>query len=105
MTGAALLRADVLIAILVMALATYLCRAGGYAVLRAVRVPRFLDAMLRALPGPLFVAYVTPSLVGWGTAGLLGGAIALLAQRITGQIAVAVLSGVAAVALARLAGL
>ena len=34
------LRLDVLLAILGMALATYLCRAGGYAVLRAVRLPR-----------------------------------------------------------------
>ena len=55
--------ADVLLAILGMAAVSYACRAGGYAVLRSIRPPAFVDAMLRHLPGALFMAYVTPPLV------------------------------------------
>ena len=69
-------RPDVLLAILVMALATFLCRAGGYAVLRVTRPPRFVQDMLGHLPGAIFVAFLAPALA------LLAGALALRAGRL-----------------------
>lgn len=99
------LRPDVLAAILAMAAATFLCRAGGYAILRAARPPPFVEAMLRALPGPLFVAYVAPAVLGGGAATALGALATVLAQWRTGQLVLSIPAGVAAVALARWAGL
>lgn len=92
-----MIRGDVLLAILGMALATYLCRAGGYAVLRVVRPPPFIDAMLRHLPGPIFVAYVTLALTRLGLAGLIGAAAVVLVQWRTGHLSASILAGVAAV--------
>ena len=65
------LRLDVLLTILGMALATYLCRAGGYALFRAFRPPRFVEVALQHLPGPIFVAYVAPALAAQGAKGFL----------------------------------
>ena len=95
------LRADVLATILGMAIVTYLCRAGGYAVLRAVRPPRFAEAMLRNLPGPLFVAYVAPAMAAQDIAAW-GGALAVVAaQAATRNLAAAMAAGVAVVAVLR----
>ncbi|KAA2214508.1 AzlD family protein [Teichococcus oryzae] len=92
-----MLRGDVLLAILGMAAVTYLCRAGGYAVLRAVRPPPFIEAWLRHLPGPLFVAYVALAFSALGWAGLPAVAAVLLAQRLTGSLSAAILAGVGAI--------
>ncbi len=91
------LRWDVLLAILGMAAVTYACRAGGYAVLRAFRPPAFVEAMLRHLPGALFVAYVTPPLVMGSWPAWLGGVAVVAVQVATRNIGLAILAGVAAV--------
>ena len=93
------------LAILCMALVTFACRAGGYAILRATRPPPFVEAMLRHLPGALFVAYVVPTLAAWGPVGWVGGAAAFIAQRQLKNFGLSVIAGCAAVALGRLAGL
>ncbi len=41
------MRADVLLAILGMALVSYACRAGGYAILRSFRPPEFIECSWR----------------------------------------------------------
>ncbi|MFC0408437.1 AzlD family protein [Roseomonas elaeocarpi] len=97
-----LLRWDVLGAVLAMAAATYLCRIAGTVLRRAVQLPRFLEAMLRELPGPLFVAYVTPALAEAGVTGLLAAAAVMLTQWRTGQLALSIPMGVVALALLRL---
>ncbi len=51
------MRWDVTLAIIAMGLVTYLCRAGGYAVLRAVRTPPLVDALLRKLDVILSVMF------------------------------------------------
>lgn len=99
------IRPDVLAAILAMAVVTYLCRAGGYAILRATRVPPFIERMLQHLPGALFAAYITPPLVAGGLAGWVGAAATVLVQLTTKSLALAVLGGVAAVWAAQQAGL
>lgn len=91
------LRVDVLLAILGMALATYLCRAGGYALFRVVRPPRFVEVALQHLPGPIFVAYVAPALATQGLKGFAAAALVVLAQALTRNLAAAIAVGVAAI--------
>lgn len=89
------LRLDVLLAILGMAVATYLCRAGGYALFRALRPPRAVEVALQHLPGPIFVAYVAPALAAQGLKGLVAALAVVLAQALTRNLAVAIGTGVA----------
>ena len=97
------LRWDVLAAILGMAAATYLCRAGGYAILRVVRPPPFVQAMLQHLPGAIFVAFLAPALAAAGWAAWVAAAAALLTQAKFGKLAVSILAGVATLWLLRAA--
>jgi len=97
------LRWDVLAAVLAMALATYLCRAGGYAVLRLTRPPRFVQAMLRHLPGAIFVAFLAPALARGGWAAWAAAAATLAVQAAFGRLALSIAAGVAALWLLRLA--
>lgn len=90
-------RADVLLAILGMAAITYACRAGGYAVLRSVRPPAFVEAMLRHLPGALFVAYVAPPLLAGSVPAWLGACAVVGTQLATRNLGVAICAGVAVV--------
>ncbi|MGK7863942.1 AzlD family protein [Falsiroseomonas sp. E2-1-a4] len=88
-------RFDVLLAIIGMALVTYASRAGGYAVLRAVRPPPFVQALLRHLPGCLFVAYVTPPLLAGGAPAWVGAVVVVAVQIAVRNIGAAILAGVA----------
>ena len=90
------LRWDVLLAILGMALATYAARAGGYAVLRVWRAPRFVDAMLVHMPGCIFVAFILPSLASGGWAHAMAAVVAVLAMALTRRLTLSILLGVAA---------
>lgn len=98
------IRWDVLAAILGMAVATYACRAGGYALMRAFRPPRFVDSMLQHLPGPIFAAYVAPALAVQGWHGWLAAAAVMAVQVATRNLAAAILAGVAAMAFLQAAG-
>jgi branched-subunit amino acid transport protein len=91
------IRPEVLLAILGMTLVTYACRAGGYAVLRSFRPPAFIEAMLRHLPGSLFIAYVTPPLVAGSVPAWIGAAAVVGVQLATRNLGIAICAGVAAV--------
>jgi branched-subunit amino acid transport protein len=91
------LRLDVLLAILGMAAVTYAARAGGYAVLRSVRPPEFVEAMLRHLPGALFMAYVTPPLVAGSLPAWAGAVVVVGTQLATRNLGLAICAGVGAV--------
>ncbi|WP_372624006.1 AzlD family protein [Falsiroseomonas sp.] len=90
-------RPEVLVAILGMALVTYACRAGGYALLRSFRPPEFVEAMLRHLPGALFMAYVTPPLVAGALPAWIGAATVVGVQVVTRNMGLSIPAGVAAV--------
>lgn len=98
------LRADVVLAILGMAAVTYLCRAGGYAILRAIRPPPFLDRLLQYLPGCIFVAYVVPGLALGGPAAWAAGVACLAVQARTRSFVASTAAGVGLLWLLRLAG-
>ncbi|WP_458095901.1 AzlD family protein [Roseomonas sp. WA12] len=99
------LRLDVTLAILAMGLVTYLCRAGGYAVLRVVRTPPLLDALLKNLPAPLFAAYVALALSKQDLAAALASVPCAAAHARWGNFGVSIVVGVAAMVLLRWAGL
>lgn len=88
------LRWDVVAAILGMALATYLLRAGGYAILRATKPPPFVHAMLHHMPGCIFVAFALPALWGWGWKGVAAAFAVLAVMAWRRSYALAILSGV-----------
>jgi uncharacterized membrane protein len=90
-------RGDVLLAIIGMALVTYACRAGGYALLRAFRPPPFVEAMLRHLPGALFMAYATPPVLAGGPPAWIGAAAVVAVQLATRNLGVSIVAGVAVV--------
>jgi uncharacterized membrane protein len=90
-------RPDVLAAILAMTVVTYACRAGGYALLRGRRLPACAEAMLRHLPGALFMAYVTPPLVAGSWPAWIGAAAVIGVQLATRNLGVAIIAGIAVV--------
>ena len=100
-----MLRWDVLAAILGMALASYVCRAGGYAVLRVTRPPPFVHAMLQHLPGCIFVAFLAPAFLSAGWATVAAGAVVLGVQARWRRLAASILAGVGTLWLLRLAGI
>lgn len=97
------IRGDVLIAILAVAVATFACRAGGYAIMRRLSPPVFVEAMLRHLPGALFAAYVAPPLVAGGVSAWIGALVVVGVQIATQNLGVAIVAGVAAMWIAQAA--
>lgn len=95
------LRLDVLLAILGMAVATYACRAGGYAIYRALRPPRFVELMLRHLPGPIFCAFILPILAAQGPPAFGAAAAVVATQAVTRNLVAAIVAGVGTLALLR----
>ncbi len=89
------LRLDVLLAILCMALATYAARAGGYAVLRVWRPPRFVEAMLVHMPGCIFVAFILPSVAAGGWPYMTAATVAVIAMIFSRMLTLSLLAGVA----------
>ncbi len=89
------LRWDVLLALLCMALATYAARAGGYAVLRLWRPPRFVEAMLTHMPGCIFVAFIVPSVAAGGGQHMAAAAAAIIAMAFSRMLTLSLLTGVA----------
>jgi uncharacterized membrane protein len=93
---------DVLIAILLMALATYLCRAGGFFLMRFVRITPRVEAGLKALPIALMGAVLGPIAANGGPPEWVGLVVAVVTMRWLNNEFLAVIGGMAAVALLRL---
>ena len=86
----------VLAAIGAMALATYLTRAGGYLLFRAISPPPVVRAMLGYIPGTLFVSYVVPALADGGLQQWVGAAATAGTMLATRNLALAILGGTTA---------
>jgi uncharacterized membrane protein len=93
------------VAIAAMALATYLCRAGGVALMSRVRLTRRIERALQALPGSIVVATVLPIAIRGGAPAMIGLAAALTAMSLTRHELPALLAGLLAVSAARALGL
>lgn len=82
-----------------MAIILYAMRIGGYALIRRMPSSPLLDAWLGQIPGATLVALVIPMVVREGFAGLVAGVIVWAVVIRTGNIVLAMATGVAIVAL------
>jgi uncharacterized membrane protein len=95
------MRADVAAAILAMGAATFLCRAGGYFLMRYVAITPAVEAWLKAIPVALFGAILGPAAVNGGLPEWIGLAAVLAVMRVTGNDFAAAVVGVTTVAALR----
>jgi uncharacterized membrane protein len=94
----------VLIAIAVMAVATYAMRAGGFWLMRHVAMTVRMRRMLEALPGSVVVATVLPIAVREGPVAQLAIGSACVVMLLFRKDLLAVITGMAVAAAARAAG-
>jgi uncharacterized membrane protein len=85
-----------LLAILVMALGAYGCRAGGYWLFNRVNPSPAVRALLAYVPGCLFVSYVTPAVINGGPKAWVGAAVAAVTMKLTGSLVWPIFTGTAA---------
>ena len=105
MTDALAGPAGAYLAILAMTAATYACRASGAVLMRRVRLTPRLERALGALPGSIIVATVLPIAAQSGLAAFAGLSATLAVMSATRSDLAALAGGLAAVMLARGAGL
>lgn len=73
------------LAIVLMGLATYATRAGGFLLIRRFRPGPFLEAWFGHVPGAVFAALVAPGVWSAGPAGWAGAVVGFAAMRWTRQ--------------------
>ena len=83
-------------AIVLMALATYACRGGGYWLFRQITPSPLIRAILSYIPGTLFVSYVIPAVIKGGVQPAVGTVATLLVMIYTRNLALGIAAGVAA---------
>jgi uncharacterized membrane protein len=93
--------ADFLAMLPALALASYACRAGGFWLMRFVTITPRVEAALQAAPLAVMVGVVAPAALHGGVAELAGLAVVGAVMWWRGNDVVAMLAGVAAVALVR----
>ena len=91
--------------ILAMGLVTYAMRAGGFLMMRWLPQGGRVEAWLKAVPGAVLMSIVAPALLSHGLPGALAIGASLAVMRATRQDLLAVVAGVATIALARQLGL
>lgn len=104
MTPPRLLGLD-LLAMVVMAVMTWLIRAGGFWMMARVPLTPRVRRMLDALPGSIVAATVLPIVSKSGAAAVIAIAAAVLTMMLRGNALLAVACGMAVAALARSVGL
>jgi uncharacterized membrane protein len=93
--------ADFLAMLPALALASYACRAGGFWLMRFITVTPRVEAALRAAPLAVMVGVVAPAALRGGVAELTGLGVVGAVMWWRGNDVVAMLAGVAAVAIVR----
>jgi uncharacterized membrane protein len=97
------LRDDFILALLVMGLASFLCRAGGFFAMRFVPVTPRLECALRALPLGVMIGIIAPTVSQARLPECVGLTLVIFVMMWRGNDLQAALAGVAGVALVRLA--
>lgn len=94
-----------MIAVAALAVASFFCRAGGFMLMRYVKITARMESALKAVPLAVMIGIVVPA----ATAGRVPEAVALVAvgivMKLTGNDLLAALAGLLAVALGRWLGL
>ena len=91
-----------LITILGMALVTYVTRAGGFWLMGLVTPSPRIEAWLKQIPGAVLVAIIAPTVLASSLAETLAAVATVLVAIRTKNVLIAMLVGVAVVALLRL---
>jgi branched chain amino acid efflux pump len=91
-----------LITILGMALVTYATRAGGFWLMGLVTPSPRIEAWLRQIPGAVLVAIIAPTVLASSLAETLAALATVLVANRTKNVLIAMLTGVATVAILRL---
>ncbi len=92
----------VLLTILGMALVTYTTRAGGFWLMGIVTPSPRVGAWLKQIPGAVLVALIAPTVLASSIAETLAAVVTVLVAIRTKNVLIAMLVGVATVALLRL---
>ena len=95
------LRAELLPLVLALTLASFACRAGGFWIMRFVRLTPRIQSALRAAPLAVMVGIVAPAAARGQAPELAGIVVTALVMRLTRSDLGAALAGVATVALGR----
>ncbi|WP_298952567.1 AzlD domain-containing protein [uncultured Methylobacterium sp.] len=93
------------LAILMLALVTYLCRASGVVLMSRVRLTPRVERGLRALPGSIVIATALPTGLSAGIPGFAGLVAAAAVMALTRFELAAIVAGLAAVMAGRALGL
>lgn len=90
-----------LLAIVLMAVVTYLTRAGGYWLLGRFTLSPRLEAGLGYLPGSIFVALVVPAAIEEGPPGAIAIAVTAVVMNRTSNLLLTMIAGIGTIWLAR----
>ena len=94
-------RPDVLFAILIVGVVSYSCRAGGYFMMRFVRITPRVELWLNAIPMAIVGAILGPVAANGGPPEWAGLVAAITIMRTTGSNVVSILGAVGLVAVLR----
>ena len=94
-----------LIAVAALAVVSYLCRAGGFMMMRFVRITPRLESALRAVPLAVMIGIVMPAAAAGRPPELLALAAVGIAMKLSKNELAAALAGLAVVAAGRWLGL
>lgn len=94
---------EALIAILGMAAVTFAIRAGGLLLANRLPTTGFVTSWMKHVPGAVLAALVAPAILAGGAAEAIAAAVTALVYLVSRNLFAAMLSGVLAVYLARLA--
>jgi len=96
-----LARPEQTLVIVAMAVVVFALRAGGFWLMRFVRLSPRIDAGLKVLPLAIMVGIVAPAAVKGGIPEITAIGVIIGARRVTGSDVAAILCGLATVALLR----
>jgi uncharacterized membrane protein len=94
---------EALITILGMAAVTFAIRAGGLLLANRLPTTGFVASWMKHVPGAVLAALVAPAILAGGAAEAIAAAVTALVYLVSRNLFAAMLSGVLAVYLARLA--
>lgn len=92
---------QVLLIIVLMGVVTYGCRIGGYWMMGRFTLSPRVEAGLQYLPGAVLISLVGPAMAEEGIPGVMAVIVTAVAMRLSGNLLVSMLAGVATVWLTR----